>query len=100
MFAPNSTLLSRLMKNRGVIVAHSLIITTFVIKCRRGGGYVRSGCGKRENWRALRLGVSQTHLTLIEDGKRRAPEKLAVNAVRVYENRSKRTTATDQKSGS
>ena len=33
---------------------------------------------------ALRLGVSQTYLSLLEKGKRRVPEKLAVEAVRVY----------------
>ena len=33
---------------------------------------------------ALRLGVSQTYLSLLEKGKRRVPEKLAVKAVRVY----------------
>jgi transcriptional regulator with XRE-family HTH domain len=33
---------------------------------------------------ARRLGVSQTYLSLLEAGRRRAPEKLAIKAVRVY----------------
>jgi transcriptional regulator with XRE-family HTH domain len=33
---------------------------------------------------ARRLSVSQTYLSLMEKGKRRVPEKLAVKAVRVY----------------
>ena len=40
--------------------------------------------GWNQQQAAQRLGVSQTYLSLLEKGKRRAPEKLAVKAVRVY----------------
>jgi transcriptional regulator with XRE-family HTH domain len=46
------------------------------------------GARKLKGWNqeqaARRLGVSQTYLSLLEKGKRRVPEKLAVKAVRVY----------------
>jgi len=40
--------------------------------------------GWNQQQAAQRLGVSQTYLSLMEKGKRRVPEKLAVKAVRVY----------------
>ena len=40
--------------------------------------------GWNQQQAAQRLGVSQTYLSLLEKGKRRVPEKLAVKAVRVY----------------
>jgi transcriptional regulator with XRE-family HTH domain len=40
--------------------------------------------GWNQQQAARRLGVSQTYLSLLEKGQRRAPEKLAVKAVRVY----------------
>jgi transcriptional regulator with XRE-family HTH domain len=40
--------------------------------------------GWNQQQAAQRLGVSQTYLSLLEKGKRRMPEKLAVKAVRVY----------------
>src|SRR5262249_48114482 len=40
--------------------------------------------GWNQQQAARRLGVSQTYLSLLEKGKRRAPEKLAVKAVSVY----------------
>src|SRR5215468_6201573 len=40
--------------------------------------------GWNQQQAAQRLGVSQTYLSLLEKGKRRAPEKLAVKVVRVY----------------
>jgi len=43
---------------------------------------------KQKGWNqqqaARRLGVSQTYLSLMEKGRRRVPEKLAIKAVRVY----------------
>jgi transcriptional regulator with XRE-family HTH domain len=43
---------------------------------------------KRKRWKqeyaALKLGVSQAYISLLERGARRVPEKLAVKAVRVY----------------
>ncbi|MBO0859657.1 MAG: helix-turn-helix transcriptional regulator [Chloracidobacterium sp.] len=40
--------------------------------------------GWNQEHAARRLGVSQTYLSLLEKGKRRAPEKLVARAVRVY----------------
>jgi len=40
--------------------------------------------GWNQQQAARRLGVSQTYLSLLEKGHRRAPEKLAAKAVRVY----------------
>lgn len=51
------------------------------------GNHLRTA-RERKGWNqeiaALKLGVSQPYLSLLESGKRRVPERLAVKTVRVY----------------
>jgi transcriptional regulator with XRE-family HTH domain len=67
-------------------------ITNFVIKWHsmEAGmtGKHLQAARKQKGWKqehaALKLGVSQAYLSLLEKGVRRVPEKLAVKAVRIY----------------
>jgi transcriptional regulator with XRE-family HTH domain len=57
------------------------------MEARMNGEHLQAA-RKQKGWKqeraALKLGVSQAYLSLLERGARRVPEKLAVKAIRVY----------------